>query len=194
MEKNKDEDHLDAMNDLIERGGPNFVTKAVLVAVRTRRLDVMKYLVEEKGANLRSDEDGEDHQLITPLAVASQKDCLSTVEYMVEKGADVNQRSGKLRQTPVMIAAQRGHRNVVEYLVRKKADVSLLDEDEYTALLRASESGHLDVVQYLVQSAGAADAIAESGVLCMTPLWAAFRKDEQKVAEYLVKGQEKADG
>ena len=77
-------------------------------AIKKGHLDIVKYLVEEKGAN-KGD----------ALRYAASIGNLELVKYLVDHGADVNAKyrdSFGVVQTALMNAAERGHTEIAKYL------------------------------------------------------------------------------
>ena len=101
-------------------------------------LEVVKYLVEKCGADVRVDND-------YAVRGASQNGRLEMVKYLVEKcGADVK----TCNNYAVQFASANGHLEVVKYLVEKcGTDVR---SSNHWAVRLASEYGHLEVVKYLI--------------------------------------------
>ena len=79
----------------------------------------------------------------------------STVEYLINNGADVNCVSSN-DETPLYVASQNGRLDVVKYLVEQcQANVEAKNNNLSTPLQLASTYGHLPIVQYLVKHCNA---------------------------------------
>lgn len=116
----------DNKNSLLERVSQN------------GHLELVKYLVEKCGANVRSGDD-------SAVRCASYTGHLEIVKYLVEKcGADV--RSGG--DSAVRWASVYGHLELVKYLV-EKCGADFRSENDW-AVQFASTNGHLEVVKYLI--------------------------------------------
>lgn len=87
---------------------------------------------------------------LTPLHYAAANGNLGVVEYMVEKGADLNVQCYRLR-TPLHLAAMYGYIEVVKYLKERGAAFNLKDHYGRSPLLYATINSKSDVVQYLVE-------------------------------------------
>lgn len=85
----------------------------------------------------------------TALMIASKYGYLEMVKYLVEKGADVNERHLLDYWTALMFASGADHLNIVKYLVEHGAELDLQDARGYTALMWAR--GHFDIIKYLVE-------------------------------------------
>ncbi|KAF3912916.1 Ankyrin-3 [Arthrobotrys entomopaga] len=69
---------------------------------------------------------------ISPLAFASALGEVEIVEFLVDKGANIEWRS-QTGERPLMYAAQEGHEAVAEYLVSKRASLEARDKNGKTA-------------------------------------------------------------
>ncbi len=74
-------------------------------------------------------------------------------EYLINKGADVNQFvNGK---SPLMCAAEKGNKKKIALLVSHQAEVNALDSAHNTCLIYAARQGNLKSVKYLVRNGAA---------------------------------------
>ena len=74
-------------------------------------------------------------------------------EYLIDKGADVNQFvNGK---SPLMCAAEKGNKKKIALLVSHQAEVNALDSAHNTSLIYAARQGNLKTVKYLVRNGAA---------------------------------------
>ncbi len=130
----------------------DITAEALLMAVRTNRLDVTEYLLNNgapPGAagsipadiHVRNDE---------ALYLAAEKGYLEMVILLIENGADIHAMNDKALQ----IAAASNHLNVVKYLVENGADIHA---NNNKALGSAAKFGSLDTVKYLVENGAEID-------------------------------------
>jgi ankyrin repeat protein len=82
-----------------------------------------------------------------PIVAASSEGQMKVIEYLLEKGADVNQKD-KFGWTALIWAADNGHAETVRYLISHGADVNAVGEDG-SALRRAIDGNHLEVIRIL---------------------------------------------
>jgi hypothetical protein len=73
----------------------------------------------------------------SPLTWASRKGHASTVELLLEAGADPDGRGGPGNATPMIQAAMGGHASVVELLAAAGADPDARDDEDFTAAMHA---------------------------------------------------------
>ena len=100
-------------------------------------LEVVKYLVEKRGADVITNNDG-------AVQWASENGHLEVVKYLINHGADARSSNNYA----VRNASVNGHLEVVKYLVEKcRADVRVNND---WAVRWASEDGHFEVVKYLI--------------------------------------------
>jgi ankyrin repeat protein len=108
---------------------------------------------------------------------------LKIVQYLVEKGADVDAERDN-GHTVLHTAALSGNLDVVQYLVEQGADVDAKRDDGWTGLHMAAYSGTLDIVKYLVNEQGAnVDAKTDDG---WTVLHSAAYSGKLDIVKYLV--------
>jgi ankyrin repeat protein len=73
------------------------------------------------------------------------------IQFLVERGADVNARPAKFRTTALMVASYKGNESTVRLLLSHGGDPNAIVEGE-TALSYAKQKGHLEIVQLLKQA------------------------------------------
>lgn len=86
---------------------------------------------------------------------------ISVVEYLLEKGADINQADAR-RSRPALEAATRGHVELFRILTNKGADLSFVNAHNENALEIAMSKGHTDIVRHILTSLGGPDYPLES--------------------------------
>ncbi|KAK3933812.1 hypothetical protein QBC46DRAFT_326021 [Diplogelasinospora grovesii] len=110
------------------------------------------------------------------------------VEFLVEKGADVNMplQSGDYGST-LAVAAAGGETEIVEFLVEKGADVNMpLQSGDYgSALAAAAYWGKTKIVEFLVEKGADVNMPLQSGDYG-SALAAAAAKGETEIVEFLV--------
>lgn len=95
----------------------------------------------------------------TALICAAEHGHTKVVDYIIQKGGNVNaisgpQRSVNIGTTALMLAAQNGHTAVVQKLLDKGADQSIKNEKGLTALMLAAWKGNVDTVNILLKAGG----------------------------------------
>ena len=73
------------------------------------------------------------------------------IQFLVERGADVNASPVKSRTTALMVASYKGHESTVRLLLSHGSDPNAMVEGE-TALSHAKQKGNLKIVQLLKQA------------------------------------------
>ncbi|MEW6672240.1 MAG: ankyrin repeat domain-containing protein [Thermodesulfobacteriota bacterium] len=124
----------------------------------------------------------------TALTTASFKGQTDVVKDILNKGADVNERSGcglgwDPNVTALTCAAHGGHMETVKVLIEKGADVNARSNDGWTPLVSAAYAGHADIAKLLIERG--ADVDVTMAFLDRWPLG----KDGFKLLERLVKKQ-----
>ncbi|MDP9739370.1 UNVERIFIED_ORG: ankyrin repeat protein [Bacillus sp. B2I3] len=87
----------------------------------------------------------------TWLHVAAKKGHLEMVEYLINKGIDIDARGGTFDASALNLAAGEGHLEIVKYLIERGAelDVTLAKRNP---LFGAIYGGHKEVVELLVEN------------------------------------------
>jgi ankyrin repeat protein len=153
---------------------------AFLAAVVGGNLQVVKYLVEEAGA----DERHTGPNRMTPLMHAAEKGHTAIVKYLLGRpGADLETRTEGGRETALDIACRMGHLDVVKLLVAAGARVDPQSRDQAAALVSAIINGNLQVVTYLVEEAGA--DVQRTNSSGKTALQMAVESGHVDIVEYL---------
>jgi len=88
---------------------------------------------------------------VIPLVAATWGGNNDAIEFLVDRGADVN-KSGKFDRTPLMIAAFAGRDDTVRLLLSKGANVNKTSRDGKTALSLARERGNLETAELLLNA------------------------------------------
>ncbi|MFP3025899.1 MAG: ankyrin repeat domain-containing protein [Wolbachia sp.] len=148
-------------------------------AVCLGKLETVKYLVDEKKANV----DAKSCSGCTALHFAAERGHLDIVKYLVDKEANVDAQDND-GCTPLHIAAQNSHFDIVEYLINHtKVNVSIKSYCDHTLLHFAAEGGNLETVKYLVGRGANANARDKWGY---TPLHSAAECGHLNIIRYFV--------
>ena len=89
-----------------------------------------------------------------PLYMASHFGNLHIIEYLVEHGADINQKENRNNWTALNLAVHGAHTNVVEYLLNAGADWNIATNYGDTPLIIAchknKNNSHLEIIRMLL--------------------------------------------
>jgi uncharacterized protein len=102
----------------------------------------------------------------TALSIATERGDEPMVDFLIERGANVNANSGK-GLTPVMGAAYYGRTSCVSLLVKAGGDVNASDPEGLTPLMFAAKLGHTETARLLVSLGANVNATSKNG---KTPL------------------------
>lgn len=121
------------------------VNKTIRNAIKIGDINEVKHLIDDNPESL--------HLMTsfgTWLHVAAKKGHFEIVEYLVQKGIDVNTKGGIFDASSLNLAAGAGHLKIVKYLIEHGAeiDVSLANRNP---LFGAIYGGHKDVAEFLVE-------------------------------------------
>ncbi|MFH1112922.1 MAG: ankyrin repeat domain-containing protein [Pseudomonadota bacterium] len=89
---------------------------------------------------------------VSPLMLACDSGYHTLVNYLVERGADVNARHYVSGDTPLILASRDGDIEIVRELVYHGADLNARDRGGRTALFRAAEKGRIAVLEHLLRN------------------------------------------
>ena len=115
--------------------GANVNNGCLDFAARNGHLNVIKYLVEQKLANVRG----------SSIEAAVLANSLETVKYLHSQGADLCARSNMALQR----SAEEGYLDIVEYIVENLENVEESLTSMGFALIMAKHNGRMDVVKFL---------------------------------------------
>jgi ankyrin repeat protein len=119
----------------------------------------------------------------TPLGLASFLGHLPVVEYLLEKGAEVNAASkNDFRVMPLHSAVANRHLAVAELLLKNGADVNACQEQGFTPLHEAALQGDEAMIRLLLAHGADPHAQKDDGE---TPFQTALRKGHAQAAELL---------
>ena len=136
---------------------------AFIIAAWGGHIDIIRYFFEYSGQqidlSLREDVHDstsviiyEDNRLAgsekTALDFAALEGHIDVVEYLLERGANIDSQS-TLGITPLMFAAYNNKIDVVKYLVERGANTSLRDFRNNTALGHALAQRYMNIANYL---------------------------------------------
>ena len=122
---------------------------------------------------------------LTPLHAAVEAGDLTSVQALVEAGANIEEKHGSqyYPPTPLYRAAEKGWLPVARYLVERGAKLEATAREGRTALFAAAARGHTDIVRMLIERGANKHA---KDRLNWTPLLCACFDGRLAAAEYLL--------
>ncbi|WP_102028692.1 ankyrin repeat domain-containing protein [Salirhabdus sp. Marseille-P4669] len=160
----------------------NSIKKAIRNAIKIGDINKLKQLIGDNNEILNT-----QTSFGTWLHVAAKKGHLEIVEYLIDKGIDINARGGTFDASALNLAAGEGHLEIVKYLIEHGAelDVSLAKRNP---LFGAIYGGHKEVVEFLVEK-GIDISIKYTGenIKNMDAYEYARQFGQTEIAEYLKK-------
>ncbi|WP_426980148.1 ankyrin repeat domain-containing protein [Bacillus pseudomycoides] len=121
------------------------LNKTIRNAIKLGDINELKHLIGDNPESLHS---------MTPfgtwLHIAAKKGHFGIVEYLIQKGINVNTKGDIFDASPLRVAAGAGHLEIVKYLIEVGAelDVTLAKRNP---LFGAVYGGHKEVVEFLVE-------------------------------------------
>ncbi|CAF3681618.1 unnamed protein product [Rotaria sordida] len=178
---------FDVVKLLLKRGADsNAVTKLgstpFLLASEICDLDVIEACVEAD-ADLDFAPSGPDADNLnitgqTALFMATLKDRVDVVKFLIEKRAQVNVQN-RYGVSPLLLCAESGNQELVQALIEAGANVNIAPQGELaeenflagqTPLFGAAKKGHVEICEYLIKNGADINAITMTGA---TPLYTA---------------------
>lgn len=86
------------------------------------------------------------------LCAAARNGKKDMVQWLLEKGADIDAISRDRGYSAVMDAVWKSNKEIVELLVSKGANLNFVSRDGQTALILATGSGHFDICRILAEN------------------------------------------
>ncbi|CAF1331675.1 unnamed protein product [Adineta ricciae] len=191
---------FDVVKLLLKRGAdPNAVTKLgstpFLLASEICDLDVIEACVEAN-ADLDFAPSGPDADSLnitgqTALFMATLKDRVDVVKFLIHRGAQVNVQN-RYGVSPLLLCAESGNQELVRALVEAGADVNVTPQGELaeenllagqTPLFGAAKKGHVEICEYLIQNGANVNAVTMTGA---TALYTATEEAHLDVIELLI--------
>jgi ankyrin repeat protein len=125
------------------------------LAASNNATDVMGLLMnsEKFGARSPAVEGG--------LRVAARDSKVPSINFLIQRGVNVNAAQNGVGTTPLMLAAANGHDDAIKALIAGRADVNLQNAKGETALILAASAGKKDAVKALLR-AGADRSLTDS--------------------------------
>lgn len=143
--------------------------------------EIMELILDAKEFDL--DFRGNRIAVNTPLTFAAELGDVTSVEYLLKAGVDIDMKEDGFEKTALMQAAEDGHLQVVELLLEAGADPNLRNDFESTALMRALNKNHPDIAMMLLQNGAEVNTQDKIG---MTPLMIAAEKGYDNVVEKIL--------
>ncbi len=128
-------------------------------AVKEGKLEVVRKMLEEDRDLINA----VDSDLKTPLHLATEHGYMPMVELLLEKGADINAKTG-FKRTPLHFAASSGHDEIVRLFIAKGADLNEKDSFMLTPIFRAAYNGHRNIVEMLLSVGISISTTEKNGV------------------------------
>lgn len=115
----------------------------------------------------------------TPLHACVETCCLEAVQFLVENGANPNQKDdgiilyvffgiliiNNFNRAPLHLAARLGNASIVEFLLSQKADPDVITVEKDNALHFAAQTGYVDIGQLLIKYTELINAKNSEGAL-----------------------------
>lgn len=121
-------------------------------------------------------------QQFTPLLRACRSGQLQIVEYLIAKGAKVDEKDS-YGDTPLLSAAVYGHLSIVQYLLTQGSSLKERSTGLHSAIIRAAMNGRMTLVQWLLSNGSSAKEADKDGY---TPLLCAALHGYLDLVKYLL--------
>ena len=119
----------------------------------------------------------------TALYIAAQHGHREIAEFLLRRGANVNEAMPVNQQTPLHVAAHGGHDEVVSFLLGAKANANVQDYLGVTPMHEAAAGGHASTIRLLFANGAIVDSVNKSG---RSPLYLAVAGAHEEAVEALL--------
>jgi ankyrin repeat protein len=157
---------------------------ALCQATENGQLELMRYLLDN-GADVKARINRRSRR---PLYIATVKQNLQTVKWLIEIGADVNISTRPYHshtRSPLHVAAQYGNLEIMDCLMNAGANVNVLDSDGVTPLSYAAAEDKTEAVFHLVEN-GADVNLCEGRFLKRSALYVAAQNGNLEIMDCLI--------
>ena len=143
-------------------------------------------MLVENGANVNYTGSG----LGTPLYLACQNENVAVVNYLVYRGADINNNSNYNRETPIIQACRNLNKDIVKFLIKEGADINVANLHGVTPislLCRCVSKGNesaFSIIKLLIRNGVNLNVVENDDVT--TPLLIASRYRNAKLVALLI--------
>ncbi len=160
---------------------PDEAFEEMIQACRDGKLAVVKKYVTSGGEIDRKNAKGN-----TALLIAVSWDQAAIVNYLISKGANVNERNGEhADETALYHACARGvDVEIIKSLLDAGADLSIKDKDGFSPFYAAVDEENIEIVKYLLTRG--ADVHELNGVNNLTALFPAANNGNLDIANVLI--------
>ena len=170
--------HLKIVKFLLEYGSKMSKDESLLIASEYGQIDIVKYLIENAGANI----DHEDPETgYTPIFEATYGNHLDVVKYLVENGSKL---TGIIFNSIIVGASKNGYIKILDYLAKNGVDMESKNNDGDTRLHSAVKENHkIESVKCLIENGADLEAKDEYD---RTPLYCAVEEGHFEIVKCLV--------
>ena len=148
------------------------------VAIRKKSLPAVRFHARETPMDVF----GNPKFWQTPLCLASQLGLLEIVQFLISRGAEIDEFLDIPFRTPLINASRFGHVDVVVFLLNSGANINFQNSQGDTALHHAVYENKYDIVKLLI--AKGAD-IRKTNKNSETPYQIASRKNYRSIKNYM---------
>lgn len=161
----------------------DYYSNALTEAAIAGDLDKVEYAINS-GADINFKREIWMEGKKTPIIFAWEKGHLKIVKYLIDKGANIDDKN-KNGRTPLMLAIEGGNFNYLNYLAKNDADNNQSYHNEETPLTLdiQFEKEKFDVISYLVKKGANVNQEDYNGD---TPLTIAINKGNIKIIKFLI--------
>jgi ankyrin repeat protein len=113
--------------------------------------EIVKYLVEVRGACINMTENSETPLMVACYSNADSEKVLEVVKALINESTIISS-SNECGITPLMFASRNGHLEVVKYLISLKDAVDAIDNNGKNALFHAIDGKQVEIAKFLIDS------------------------------------------
>jgi len=169
-----------------------FYGNLISITINENKLDILKYFIEELKININETEYNpktKKNDGWNALQSAVLKENIKLINYLIDKGADINASEGGDGSSSLMIALKLKRYDIAELFLKKNANLNILNNEGWSALNYVLKNKNLELAKLFInKGADVSTKLSEGNNLYgeYFPLLFAMEYEEYDFAKILI--------